>query len=334
MSESSSCILIDWFTCTFVERDYSFLLEIMPNGIDWQARKGHYGYKSSFWYGGMWILYEGSDDMGCCLEFSGQGCRQFETCSPDKPLIDFIMECVFDEGGNVTRLDVAYDDIDHNGNGLLDVGKIERLARRDRYISKFGVRSGEWSGKHSDEGEKNPLAFSVYFGSPRSDVRIRIYDKSQERGGLGYHWTRFEIQLRRDAAFNFLDNVKPVGEKYYGVITNYLRFVDKDPHDSNRRRWKSSKWWTDFLGEVARVSVYSKKTVDYNMSRLESYMFHQCGNSIDTYLKCVGSMKFFEMLRERNSELNANQLQLIDDWSKLTEEKRAEYWIKHPYSRF
>lgn len=341
---NENIVLIDWFT--FSVRDMSVDAVIGWLGLcdlDWIDRPGHNGYKSAKWYGGMWILFDGQvvqtfdglRDMGICVEFSGQGCRQYET-SGNRPLETLVNDVSHFQTANITRLDVAFDDVDKDGNGLLDVMKIERLARKDMYISKFGMRSGEWSGKHSDGGEKNPLAYSVYFGSPRSDVRFRIYDKSQERGGLDYHWVRFELQLRHDAAANFITAPGTVGYKYTGVINNYLRFIVPNKNDSNRRRWASPEWWTRFLSHTEKVSVFTKKDVDYNLSRLERYVFSQAGNSLVTYIKCVGWFKFREMLKscEDEKELNPNQQKLVEEYNQITEGKLEDYRKKNPWSKF
>lgn len=330
---NENIILVDWFTFTLKELDVQTIISWLGlTSIDWIDRNGHYGYSSAKFYGGMWILYDGREDMGICIEFSGQGCRQYET-SGNRPLHQLVNDVASIATANITRLDIAFDDVDHKGAGLLDVHKIERLARIDRYISKFGTRSGEWSGKHSDGAEKNPLAYSVYFGSPRADVRFRIYDKSQERGGLDYHWVRFEIQLRHQAALNFIKQDGAIGHKFYSVINNYLRFIVPSKTDTNRRRWASPEWWTKFLAHTEKISVFTRKDVDYNLSRLERYVMEQAGNSIVTYIKCVGWFKFREMLNARDQELNPNQQKLVNEYKQITEEKIREYNLKRPGTR-
>lgn len=330
---NENIILVDWFTFSFKELDFQTIIDWLGlTSIDWIDIGGHYGYHSAKFYGGMWILYDGREDMGICIEFSGQGCRQYET-SGNRPLHQLVNDVAAISTANITRLDIAFDDVDHEGEGLLDVHKIERLARIDRYISKFGTRSGEWSGKHSDGDEKNPLAYSVYFGSSSSDVRFRIYDKSQERGGLDYHWVRFEIQLRHTAALNFIKQEGAIGHKFYGVINNYLRFIVPSKTDTNRRRWASPEWWIKFLAHTDKISVFTRKDVDYNLSRLERYVMEQAGNSIVTYIKCVGWFKFREMLNGREEELNPNQLKLVNEYKQITEEKKNEYYKKRPGTR-
>lgn len=329
----TNIILVDWFSFTLKELDLHTIIGWLGlNSIDWVECKGHYGYSAAKFYGGMWILYEGRENMGICVEFSGQGCRQYET-SGNRPLHQLVNDVASIPTANITRLDIAFDDVDHDGDGLLDVRKIERLARHDRYISKFGIRSGEWSGKHTDGSDKNPLAYSVYFGSPRSDVRFRIYDKAQERGGLDYHWVRFEIQLRNEPALNFIKQDGAIGHKFYGVINNYLRFIVPSKTDTNRRRWASPEWWTKFLAHTEKISVFTCKDVDYNLSRVERYVYYQAGNSIRTLIECVGWFKFREMLNALESELNPNQQKLVEEYKQIAEEKKNEYYKKRPGTR-
>lgn len=326
-------ILIDWFTFTVKNMTYKALIGWLGlNDVNFETFNGHYGYRSGLFFGGMWILYDGRDDMGVCVEFSGQGCRQYET-SGNRPLEFLVSQVLQFETANITRLDVAFDDVDKEGDGLLDIMKIERLVRRDRYISKFGSKSGSWSGKHSDGSEKEPLAYSVYVGSPQSDVRFRIYDKSKERGGLDYHWVRFELQLRRKAAVNFITADGTVGFKFCGVINNYLRFITPNKNDTNRRRWASPEWWTKFLSHTEKVSVFTKKDVEYNLAKVERYIRDQAGNTIFTYIKCVGWMKFRELMNETDRNLNPNQQKLIAEYKEIMDDKVREFWDNLPGTR-
>jgi hypothetical protein len=71
------------------------------------------------------------------------------------------------------------------------------------------------------------------------------------------------------------------------------------------------KYWSKFLNNVEPISLYTKKTVDYNLSRLGNFVFKQAGNSIDTYIKCQGLIKFLGELLKRETRLNAHQRDLI-----------------------
>lgn len=335
MSYDENCVIVDWLTFTTKSYSVHELLDFLGlSGVSWLPRAGHNGYKSALFYDGMWIMSDGhSDNMGICVEFSGQGCRQYDT-SGSRPLSDLAHEVAEDCKFNITRVDIAYDDIDKTGKGLLNVKQIDKLARSDMYISKFRGKSGSWSGTHSDDGIVLPLAYSVYFGSPRSDVRFRIYDKAMERGGLDYHWVRFEIQLRDDNASAFLISGGSIGYKFCGVINNYLRFIVPDPSDSNRRRWDSPEWWKKFLFHAEKISLYSRKDIEYNLNRLERYIFDQAGNSIFTYIQCVGITYFQQKIKDRADYLNHNQANLVAEYDLINQQRIQAYRVKHPYSRF
>ena len=53
-------------------------------------------------------------------------------------------------------------------------------------------------------------------------------------------------------------------------------------------------------------------------------------NSIDTFIQCVGLQKFREMLKHRDSLLNANQQTLIDEYKQINTEKLKEIHKKMP----
>ena len=313
---NDNLILIDWFafSCKMILDPAPIIDYLGLNDINWNSVKGHYGYRAAFHYGGMWILYDGADDMGVCVEFSGQGCRQYES-SGSRPLSELVDQIAGKLEYHITRLDVAFDDIDHDGKGLLDISKIFYLTLHDRYISKFRGAEGQYSKKHSNDGNQNPPAFSIYFGSAQSNIRFRIYDKSLERGGLGYHWVRFEMQLRDECALNFLRQPGTIGTKFCGVVNNYLRFIVPSK-DSNRRRWPSPVWWTAFLSSADRISLFSRKGVDYNLHKLEKFLFRQAANSCLTYINCVGLKSFVKMLQARDlSHLSDNQRKLISEYN-------------------
>ncbi|MEI3016829.1 MAG: hypothetical protein V8T38_06950 [Oscillospiraceae bacterium] len=53
-------------------------------------------------------------------------------------------------------------------------------------------------------------------------------------------------------------------------------------------------------------------------------------NSIDTFIQCVGLQKFREMLKHRDSLLNANQQTLINEYRQINAEKLKEIHKKMP----
>ena len=129
----SNVFLIDWLTVTFMDisADMVQLMlglsgeawttkQIFKNGypvdtffgnihIWWGADDPQY-YKDGFNEQGKWITAEmkARNDMGVCLNLSGQGCRTFEEHSTVGWMSLF--EMIEKYHGNITRLDLAYDD--------------------------------------------------------------------------------------------------------------------------------------------------------------------------------------------------------------------------------
>lgn len=317
-----NCILIDWLAFTLKEFELEEVFDVLGfQRDDFISRSGHYGYRQALFCSGIWVLYDGQPNMGICVEMSGQGCRYFETISTQGDLVRLLEHFIDNPRCCFTRLDVAYDDIDKQGSGLLNVSLIERYLRKDYYVSSFRSKSASWSGTHSDTAGSEPLAYSCYVGSPSSDLRFRIYDKAMERGGLDYHWTRFEIQLRRDAVYGFVRSPGTVGYKFVSVINKYLRFVKYNKNDSNRRRWESPQWWLDFVAAAGEIQLYSKKDIEYNLSRVEHYVFSMAGNSIYTYLQIVGADYFLKKVAEREAFLSSLQEDLIKKESPSFQQK-------------
>jgi len=294
-------ILFDWLSVTsFIDKPEFFIDFLGLDCIEFQVIHGFYGYKWRYYFDGISIHYDGKEDQGVLLEMSGQGCRVFETYGNgdwEKLFSRFTSDCY-----NITRLDVAYDD----HTGTLDIEKIAELTEKNLYLSK----ATKWTVERSSDGT------TVYIGSKKSETLIRFYDKGKERGyGDDVHWIRCELQLRRDRAQNFIKLDLPIGEKFGKVLNNYLRFVVENPKDpEHKHRWKTEQWWIDFVKTVEKISIYTKKTVDYNLSRLEWYLMKYCGNCIDTYIKCVGVDGLLDKLEHRESQLKERHRIIIENY--------------------
>ncbi len=301
-------ILYDWFSMTSKIDSVDSLITSLDfkTPVKWEESYGFYGYKNRVFFDGISIHYNhcNSESDYPLLEMSGQGCRDFETYT-DGNWGRLFQMALDTENYHVTRLDVAYDD----HSGILDMMKLIRKTERRHFVSKAhkGVITNSFS--------RDIDAYSVMFGVKKSDMYCRIYDKARERGFTdGRHWVRCETVFKDDRAFNFIKNDLSLGEKYCGVLKNYLRFVEPDSKDTNKRRWKTSKWWDKFLGDCEKISVYTPKTVEYNLSRIGRYVFHQAGNSIDTYIRCVGLTKFLEDLKLRGQVLTVHQKHIINEY--------------------
>lgn len=316
-----NCVIIDWFSVTTRLWEPAQLVDYLGLKIEqFQSTYGFYGYRDRLFYNGISIysnLYSDLEDdkSSVMLEMSGQGCRQFETSSE----LGFMqLFCDVSNGDfAIKRLDIAYDDIDRSGgNGLLDINKIARYTLHQRFVTKW--HGGQVLDKFAVNGNDEPMthALTVQFGSRQSSIMLRIYDKAQERGGLDYHWVRSEVVIKEERAASFIAEFlkgKPIGELYSGVLYNYLRFIKLD--HSRRERCTTVSWWDKFLHSVSKIKLYTPKNIEYNLSHVEKYVIDMAGNSILTYLYCVGKDKLIEELDKRKFKLNENQLRLIAEYN-------------------
>lgn len=279
--------------------------------LDFKELPGRYYYRNRLSFGNIHIYYNHcvKEQDYPLLEMSGQGCREFETFS--NLTFDNLFNLAKDtKKYHMVRLDIAYDD----HIGIFDIRHIVK-----DYFERNWV-SHSVKGELTDSISRNLDGFSIMTGKKSSDIYMRIYDKAIERGYKdGRHWIRCELVLKQDRAVNFILCPEPLGTKFRGVIHNYFRFVTPSKKDVNKRRWKTSKYWQNFLNNAEKISVYTPKDIDYNLSRLNRYVFGQAGNSIDTYIKCVGLVGFLDDLIKRSSRLNPKQKYLIEQSKALIE---------------
>ena len=252
--------IFDWLSFTIknnIPVDYIITHFLKMNSADFiELDRGNYGYKRQIANGNVRIYSDGKEDMGIHIQLSGQGCRQVEESLQGDWLTLF--KKIIDVEGTFSRCDIAIDD----KVGLLDIKKIQKKTEKKEYVSRFN----NWSITTSCKNDSDRYGNSVYFGSEKSDIRLRFYDKAVEQGVEG-HWVRTELQLRDEranVAIKLYNTGKTIGEIVTGVLKNYIRFVDPST-DSNKRRWKTSKFWDKFIAdaEVLKLTEGQKeKTLD------------------------------------------------------------------------
>jgi len=317
---TENLILYDWLSVTsHVDSPEDIIKFLGLNPMQFEVMKGFHGYKSRYFYDGISVHFDGTEEMGVNLEMSGQGCRNFETFGYGEWQVLFDLFTSDGKKYNITRLDVAYDD----HTGLLYIQKIAKSTRKGWY----SARAKSWSVEYSSKGT------SVYIGSKQSEILIRFYDKAAERKIPDKHWIRCELQLRRERALNFILQNQPIGAVFGGVLNNYLRYVKPNKTDSNIRRWDTEAWWKNFVNSVEKISLYTKKDIEYNLMRVEKYIFKQAGNSIDTYIKCMGLDYFLTGLKKRETYLKQHQKELIKQFKNITDEETGVYEYEEAHIR-
>lgn len=299
-----NCFIYDWLTVSFKnDVDVDCLIHVLGlTSIPWEFQETgsrlKYGHRIA--YDGISIHYTDPDDIrhneGCCLEMSGQGCRDFETFGKGDWWVLF--EFIRLTGGTITRLDIAYDDF----SGVLPLRTIFDMA--DRWY--FTARSQKLRlMKESPDSDPAHAGLSVCHGSKSSEVYVRIYDKRVERHAWDemQHWVRFEIQLRGSCCLGFVRAPGGLGEKFRSVVAQYINYKCPDLDDSNRRRWVVAPFWQKFLDSAAALSVHQTRDVEYNKDRLDSHIYKRNHNSIKAEILADGLSSFLEKVFEHPEPL-------------------------------
>lgn len=311
---TENCIIFDWFSFTSKVDSPEDIKRILGlTHVPWIDRNGMHGYRKRYYFNSISIHYD-RDDCTVWCEMSGQGCRAYETystCCDWIGLFNLVTEKVVDiilpnKDYNVTRLDVAYDDWE----GLLKKITLQKALRDNNVVTRFR----DYGNEHQSYTKKD---FTLYLGSKKSEVYMRIYDKAAEREREDVeHWIRFEIQLRNDRAFCFIQslfyNNFDIGTVYFGVLNNYVRFV-KPSSDSNKSRWQNASWWDKFTRSVSKISLWTKKPVSYNYHTVKNYVVNQVGNAIDCLIEIDGVDKFIEDIKKRKIQKNPKYDKIVED---------------------
>lgn len=299
-------ILYDWLSFTLkVDNPRIVTAMLGLDELPWESTKGARGYRDRLYFNAISIHFNGRPDMGVWCEMSGQGCRAFETLTTLKGGWDELFRTIVISHANITRLDVACDD----HIGLLDIDQLIQDTRSKEYVSK----SDYWEIVESSKGQ------TLQFGSPQSDVLIRIYDKARERNcAPGEHWIRCELQLRRERAIAFTRLGLSIGQGFCGVVVNYLRFVDPVDNDVNKWRWPIKDYWGEFLCNAEAIRIYEAPGLEYNIDRCERYVIHQAGNAIDAYIQIRGVPAFLEELEHRTTKRNPKYERLVEEYKTLS----------------
>lgn len=285
-SISTNIILFDWLTASSPLEPFE-LIELLDlrSDVEFTARTTIIdGYVDGVIFGDISICWNNRLVEGSLLNMSGKGCRTFETYS--NITWSELFRRLLENGCHVSRIDVAYDD----HTGVFDLA--EMCVKGEAGEFKSGFRSG-----HSNKPWYKNGGLSFELGSKKSDVFIRCYDKAKERGYTGdMHWVRFEIMVRDEHCLTFVES-KDIGSTFKGVIKKYLNFLDPTG-DSNKSRWPVSEFWSDFLGNVEAIKLYSAPGVEYNLSKLDHVSIEMFGSVFEAAIRIYGLPMFLSKLAD------------------------------------
>lgn len=309
----TNIFLIDWLTVTFQDLSPDMVKSILGlSSENWVTQqKFHNGYPCDTFFGNIHIWYgaddpayyqdsyndngclvtaamKARDNMGVCLNLSGQGCRAFEQYS-DVGWFN-LFEVIQTHNGHVTRLDLAYDD----HMGVIDIRRFAYDIKSRNYRSKSKWAEVLWS----DDQLQDLEGLSVYVGKRSSDVLIRVYDKAAERGFKDQHWIRVELQLRRDRAGAALDQIlarEGIGSVAAGVLRNYLT-VCVPSNDTNKSRWPVAYYWERVVGQMETIRLWAAPGEPYNFHKTEVHLIEQYCQFLLTFRQIHGPASGTELL--------------------------------------
>lgn len=312
---------VDWVQATFknVQPDdiIADILLLKPEDFT-ELERGKYGYMSAKRLGHITVLYNGHPEMGVHMELSGQGCREYESYEimDWRTLFNIILRCE----AKITRLDVALDDF----KGYWKIKQIIRKVKSGELVSKF---------KHATRVEKikiedgSTAGHTVYFGSNESRIKIRMYDKlleqkakdgadQEEIEGLTV-WNRTEIQSRDERAqtiAGLIANDVPIGAIVTGILKYYLRFVVKGK-DRNKSRWKTAKFWDEFLKDAEPLRLAEAKQAA-SLEKKIAWLDRQVAPTLAMIVQAMeGDMeKIYRLINEGAKRLKERDVALINEY--------------------
>lgn len=279
--------------------------------------KGGMGYKSILKLNGypVSILYDGKPDMGIHVTISGSSISEVLNSYKRQHAIDtpfgigydysYDSELLFDfllnirSIASITRLDVAIDDM---GSKYYTMDKLVDILTQHLMVSKF--RSWKNLCNWTTTGEKK--GHTIYLGSRKSDIMLRIYDKMLEQQ-IDVPWVRWELELKDKRAEHLVDiliNRHDIGSVCMELLNNYFRIII--PDDSNRSRCTTDPLWQRFVDTVGKLRLYipdSCKTIEDKYRWLKRSVFPTLAgvcivrqNTIDEFLE------HFDMYAEHMSK--------------------------------
>lgn len=233
--------------------------------------KGLHGYTDSHYYesGTVMAFSPLKPNHKTYFSFSGQTLGYFKEFYQltAQDLINALdaHECTF------TRVDIAIDEKEQ----ILDLDVIYDKLRYGEVSSRLRTWR-EYTGslptaqiRSQGIQDQRKIGRTIYIGDLKTgNVIFRIYDKAAERGlSINDHWIRVELQLRREAAEQFLQpykkfkNEKGEIEKERlhkernakKIFMYYLRFLEMD--NNEKKRCSTSIWWETFLQTRKKESI-------------------------------------------------------------------------------
>ena len=257
--------------------------------------------------------YYGGENVGSTLyvQISGAGCVQLD--QHFKGGLQAFMQYIAGFDVRIKRLDLAADEVGEateSDEYCLYIDRIEAYCDAGRNTG--AARKWDVIGAKATGSNKRKNGATAYFGSRKSDVYLRIYDKFSEQGlkGTG-HWMRCELELHGDVsqqAFTLLigtsdDYKEKLAELYRGLCLTQVRFLKE--RKSNVTRSETAEWWTEFLDGCTVGIKFTQKREHKTLNKLMDWVDHSVLGALNVIYNTYG---FPYLIRLMNSFVAAGRL--------------------------
>lgn len=316
--ELENSYLIDWLSFTCKMGNPIEVIELVGLGsLDFtETDRGRYGYDSGYTVDGLINVFYSTkrSDMGVHVELTGQGVRKYETLMQVEGVTWGQVFEHLRSFATFSRIDLALDEYE----GLVGFDDIIEKIEQGEHVGRcrsFKVISGRDShGQHTGT--------TIYMGSNKSDIMLRVYEKNFERQQKGYEvetpiWNRWELVLKHEKANDFvaryLEYGYSFGGLFGGILADLIRFVEPGA-DTNKSRWETCNWWSDFLEKAEPIQLKGK---EYQPNLAKTLNWIQ--NSTITALKgltAIAEKENIDFLQTLSVSENYNQERL----EKMTKE--------------
>lgn len=295
-------VSIDWLQFSFHELDITEVLSIL-HGIGLGAPskwgfldKGMYGYKARLLFDSAIVL------------FSPDGSRtDIHVSLPGSIVrrVDLVKLWEYSAHFTVSRIDFAYDIMNYPVDSFSPKYFFNAFKKGD-VVTDINYDSSRLI-------ESSGGGCTVYFGSPKSERMLRIYDKGIESGECdnANEWIRIEYQVRHDMAQklvggNFVPSPDKIALAIQYLMRHFVYFVQDRSSASNHNIadvCPCDTLWQFFFDKLTELkynltdnlmlgSLYKKG--NYLKRKLE-WVFNQCSGSIAYVISLFGSIdKFYE----------------------------------------
>lgn len=320
--------LFDWLSFTVRSGNpKEVITELGLDKLNFEPMKnGKYGYTHGYTVDGLVnVLYSPfRTDMGVHVEMTGQGVRKYETLMElsGKTWLEILDE--WKKFSKFSRIDIALDDF----LGLVSFDDIVDSINKGFHVGvfrSFKVISGRDSnGKHRGT--------TIYMGSNKSNVMLRVYEKNYERQVKGYEvtseiWNRWELVLKHDKANSFVEefvNTGSFGIVFKGLLANFIRFVDYS-NDKNKSRWKNSVWWDEFLGDCIEIEL-SKVEYQPSLAKTINWFETSALSSLKGLydIAKTKNLDFLDILSDSNSWNDEKSKKMMEEFESLSDGQKSK----------